>query len=449
MSKPGRSCKKNQLTSEFVFRTDLKPGKYSDGGNLALQVAKTDSRSKSWIFRYDYKGRERYMGLGSVDLVSLKEARECAVAARKILITGRDPLEVRYSVYQQSNARLADDLGLGRQQEEQDCGSKVNNETATVGGADIGGSEKRFVRGLGSAEQPGDYGGARERNCPDRGDDHVERDGGSSSQQIFAGKPGSQGQTSERAAAQRGCALTFWSGQGVLLDQFREAVLSASQFAHISEELLSKTADKAFGRAQSRLVERCVSACEFLPRGPLTATLKGVTKRSLKELRVSVSALLPIFFETLSACRLSGVLCPFCTTITLSGARGGGSIFARTLQQRYSLALIEFAVPSALKIIDGETGACKGQGICAACAELLAGFAVAEHFGKGGVRFSPPRLLQNIIKLPSSERHEEELRWVRVLAKMGRTASFRKRRLVDNAARFRKLRFDPKRRVVL
>jgi len=70
-----------------------KPGRYSDGGNLYLQVMPTGS--KSWIFRYQYAGRSHDMGLGPTELVTLAEARDLALAARKQLLQDIDPLAAR------------------------------------------------------------------------------------------------------------------------------------------------------------------------------------------------------------------------------------------------------------------------------------------------------------------------------------------------------------------
>ena len=69
---------------------------YSDGGGLYLQVTPGELRvSRSWIFRYANSRRERYMGLGSLDTVSLAEARAKASDCRKLLEQGKDPIESR------------------------------------------------------------------------------------------------------------------------------------------------------------------------------------------------------------------------------------------------------------------------------------------------------------------------------------------------------------------
>ncbi|WP_233850434.1 tyrosine-type recombinase/integrase [Paraburkholderia sp. HD33-4] len=79
-----------------VSVTKLKePGYYGDGGGLYLQVS--PSLSKSWIFRFKLHGRSREMGLGSLNALSLSEAREKAADCRRQLLDGIDPIEARRS----------------------------------------------------------------------------------------------------------------------------------------------------------------------------------------------------------------------------------------------------------------------------------------------------------------------------------------------------------------
>jgi len=70
-----------------------KPIRLGDGGGLYLQVAPGDA--KSWLFRFARGGRERWMGLGSAELVTLAEARALAAEARRHVAAGRDPIEER------------------------------------------------------------------------------------------------------------------------------------------------------------------------------------------------------------------------------------------------------------------------------------------------------------------------------------------------------------------
>ena len=70
-----------------------KPGRYGDGKNLWLQVRGPEQRS--WLFRFTIAGKQQEMGLGPADIVSLAEAREAALEARKLLHTGVNPLDRR------------------------------------------------------------------------------------------------------------------------------------------------------------------------------------------------------------------------------------------------------------------------------------------------------------------------------------------------------------------
>lgn len=76
--------------SALAVRKLEAPGRYPDGGGLYLQV--TPSGGKSWIFRYRHQGRERQMGLGPLQFVSLSQARELARRARGQRYLGQDPL---------------------------------------------------------------------------------------------------------------------------------------------------------------------------------------------------------------------------------------------------------------------------------------------------------------------------------------------------------------------
>lgn len=87
----------NKLSALGITKTS-KPGSYSDGGGLWLQISK--SGSKSWIFRFTLAGKSHYMGLGPVHTVSLAEARIKAQACRAMLLDGKDPLEARQAARQ-------------------------------------------------------------------------------------------------------------------------------------------------------------------------------------------------------------------------------------------------------------------------------------------------------------------------------------------------------------
>jgi hypothetical protein len=69
------------------------PGRYCDGDGLYLQVSRW--QTKAWLLKYQLAGRSPEMGLGSLNDVSLKQAREKARAARAMLIDGDDPIDAR------------------------------------------------------------------------------------------------------------------------------------------------------------------------------------------------------------------------------------------------------------------------------------------------------------------------------------------------------------------
>ena len=76
------------LSASFVRSAGV--GRHADGNGLYLLVQPTGTRS--WIQRLFVRGRKRELGLGSVALVSLAEAREKALANRKLAREGGDPL---------------------------------------------------------------------------------------------------------------------------------------------------------------------------------------------------------------------------------------------------------------------------------------------------------------------------------------------------------------------
>ncbi len=69
------------------------PGKYADGGGLWL-VKRTDGGGQ-WVLRVTIHGRRREMGLGGIEAVSLKEARETAEQWRAVVRQGKDPIKER------------------------------------------------------------------------------------------------------------------------------------------------------------------------------------------------------------------------------------------------------------------------------------------------------------------------------------------------------------------
>jgi hypothetical protein len=78
------------------------PGKYSDGDGLYLVVASLTSRN--WSYRYWFKGKERWHGLGSLQDVSLKDARIKRDAARQQVRDGVDIVETKRAAREEAKA---------------------------------------------------------------------------------------------------------------------------------------------------------------------------------------------------------------------------------------------------------------------------------------------------------------------------------------------------------
>ena len=90
--KPKGKHPDKKLSPAFVHKT-TKPGRYCDGNGLYLKV--DPSGARRWEQRLVIQGRQRTLGLGGVQLVSLSEAREKALANRKIARAGGDPMDLR------------------------------------------------------------------------------------------------------------------------------------------------------------------------------------------------------------------------------------------------------------------------------------------------------------------------------------------------------------------
>ena len=87
-TKPKGRHPHNRLAAAFVRSAPV--GRHADGNGLYLYVQRTGTRS--WIQRLVNRGRKHELGLGSVHLVSLAEARDQALANRKLARAGGDPL---------------------------------------------------------------------------------------------------------------------------------------------------------------------------------------------------------------------------------------------------------------------------------------------------------------------------------------------------------------------
>ena len=80
------------LTAQFV-KTAREPGKYFDGHGLFLRVQPNGARQ--WVQRIVIRGKRCELGLGNPALVSLAEARDAALANRKLAQSGGDPIRAK------------------------------------------------------------------------------------------------------------------------------------------------------------------------------------------------------------------------------------------------------------------------------------------------------------------------------------------------------------------
>lgn len=79
--------------NDAKLRNLTDPGKHFDGGGLYLELTKAGGRY--WRMKYRYGGKEKLLALGVYPAVGLKDARDQASAARKVLQDGGDPGELR------------------------------------------------------------------------------------------------------------------------------------------------------------------------------------------------------------------------------------------------------------------------------------------------------------------------------------------------------------------
>lgn len=82
---------RNKLTVKAI-KTSPK-GAYGDGGGLLLR--KTDRNNGQWIYRFRLDGRQRQMGLGGLNKVSLSKARQLRDECQALVIDGIDPVSER------------------------------------------------------------------------------------------------------------------------------------------------------------------------------------------------------------------------------------------------------------------------------------------------------------------------------------------------------------------
>jgi integrase len=91
----------------------LKVGLHNDGAGLYAQITtgKQGQLRRSWLFRYTgASGKERWMGLGSMESVTLAQARDKRDVLRRQLAAGLDPLALK----EEEKAKAAEVAADGR-----------------------------------------------------------------------------------------------------------------------------------------------------------------------------------------------------------------------------------------------------------------------------------------------------------------------------------------------
>ena len=79
--------------TDAKLRNLTEPGKHFDGSGLYLDVTKAGGRY--WRMKYRHGGKEKKLAFGVYPAVGLKDARDQAAEARKVLQAGDDPGAVR------------------------------------------------------------------------------------------------------------------------------------------------------------------------------------------------------------------------------------------------------------------------------------------------------------------------------------------------------------------
>jgi integrase len=79
-----------------------KPYKLTDGGGLYIEVM--PNGSKLWRYKYNFAGREKRLALGAYPVVTLAEAREGHLSAKRRLAEGVDPSEAKQAIAREEKA---------------------------------------------------------------------------------------------------------------------------------------------------------------------------------------------------------------------------------------------------------------------------------------------------------------------------------------------------------
>ncbi|MCP3704096.1 MAG: tyrosine-type recombinase/integrase [Alteromonas sp.] len=82
-SKNDRKKHPNERLNDLTVKKLTQSGSYADGKGLYLKISPTGG--KSWVFRYQFNGKRKHMGLGAYTEISLEQARERLAHWRRVL----------------------------------------------------------------------------------------------------------------------------------------------------------------------------------------------------------------------------------------------------------------------------------------------------------------------------------------------------------------------------
>ena len=119
------------LTAKRIAKLN-EPGRYRDPETRGLYVQVSRTGTKSWLLRYELNKRERFLGLGSLDTFSLKEARERARSARQKIADGIDPVDARRAERAAKAAEVAKAMTFKEAAREYSGGTKCAGRSARL-----------------------------------------------------------------------------------------------------------------------------------------------------------------------------------------------------------------------------------------------------------------------------------------------------------------------------
>ncbi len=99
-----RKSDSKSLTARSVAA--LPPGRYPDGQGTGLILRVLDSGRRNWMQRLTIHGRRRDIGLGGYPAVLLAEARETALANKRVAAAGGDPISEKRKAKAEAAKRL-------------------------------------------------------------------------------------------------------------------------------------------------------------------------------------------------------------------------------------------------------------------------------------------------------------------------------------------------------